>query len=91
MLPGNVTPVNGFLIAVVISEKFPWRISAVGTVLNGLEKASERTASYVPMKNVLLWPLYSLAGRPVRPSGRRSDCVASRSSAPRDSRNIRAN
>ena len=43
-------------MAVLISEKLPCRISAVGTELNGVEKASDRTPSYAPMKNVLLWP-----------------------------------
>ena len=38
MLPGNGSPVNGSLMAVLISEKFPCRISAVGTELNGLGK-----------------------------------------------------
>ena len=45
MLPGNGCPVNGFLIGVVISEKFPCRISAVGTDANGLVVASPRTPS----------------------------------------------
>ena len=50
---------NGFLIGVVISEKIPCRMSAVGTTANGLETASALTPSYAPMKKVLLWPSYS--------------------------------
>jgi hypothetical protein len=57
MLPGNGCPVSGFLMAVLISEKFPCRISAVGTVANTAVSASARTPSYAPMKNVLFWPL----------------------------------
>ena len=45
MLPGNGWPVNGFRIAVLTSEKLPCRISAVGTVPNGLDRPSARTPS----------------------------------------------
>ena len=57
MLPGNGSPVAGFLIGVLTSEKFPWRIRSVGTEANGLEIASARTPSYEIMKNVLSRPL----------------------------------
>ena len=56
MLPGNGWPVSGFLMAVVTSEKFPWRISAVGTEMKPAVRPSARTPSYAPMKNVLLRP-----------------------------------
>ena len=56
MLPGNGSPVAGFLIAVLTSEKFPWRMRSVGTEANGLEIASARTPSYEIMKNVLSRP-----------------------------------
>ncbi len=59
MLPGNGWPVRGFLTAALISEKFPCRISAVGTDANGLDSDSARTPSYAAMKKVLLWPSYS--------------------------------
>ena len=57
MLPGNGCPVNGFLIGVVISEKLPCRISAVG---HRGERARQRVRARRlrrrAMKNVLLWP-----------------------------------
>ena len=40
----------------LISEKFPCRISAVGTVAIGLNSVSARTPSYAAVKKVLLRP-----------------------------------
>ena len=45
MLPGNGCLVNGSRIGVLISEKFPCRMSAVGTVAIGLAIDSPRTPS----------------------------------------------
>ena len=56
MLPGNGWPVTGFLMAVLISEKFPWRISVVGTEMKPAVSPFARIPSYAPMKKVLLWP-----------------------------------
>src|SRR2546427_353521 len=43
MLPGYGCCVNGFLMAVLTSEKLPCRISAVGTETNALDSDSART------------------------------------------------
>ena len=45
MLPGKGCPVYGLRIAVVTSEKLPWRMSAVGTVANAVDCASDRVPS----------------------------------------------
>ena len=43
-------------MAALTSEKFPWRISVVGTVTKPAVSAFARTPSYAPMKNVLFRP-----------------------------------
>jgi hypothetical protein len=44
-LPGNGWPVNGLRIAVVISEKLPSRMAALGTVAKAVDSDSERVPS----------------------------------------------
>ena len=56
MFPGYGCPVNGFLTAAVTSEKFPCRISAVGTDEIDVDVSFCRTPSYAIMKNVRLRP-----------------------------------
>ena len=77
MLPGNGCPVRGSRIGVVTWEKFPCRMSAVGTEAMGLWIASARTPSYATMKNVRFLPLYS-PGIMRGPSSSAPNCLLDR-------------
>ena len=56
MFPEKGWPVKGLRSCVLISVKFPCRMSAVGTEMIGLVSVSDRILSYAAMKKVRLRP-----------------------------------